>query len=349
MKEPAPAAPTNLTVVPNVQGRSNLVHWTDHAVNESGYTLTISSSPMYDDILLVNLPADSTAYEDVAAVAGVRYRYGLIANGAVVDSAAVAVESRAIHLYETWRQATSLPQFDDPDTVRPSTYDLAPGVDISYGNVAPNVDGVFSAEAEAIIRGQARALPAGGLLVDDIETWHVDVERIGTEQVAIDAAVDASVAVHRRWAAIARDENPDLNLGIYNATAKLEPSFTAEEFAAAAYATERLIDGLFQPGIHFDLATPPIYANGDDFGAWQALADADVKTLQRNGVRVVPFYCERAILGSERNLANDELDQICELIFLCGNEALRWDGYLTPWSSTRASLQAHVIDYLSSR
>ncbi len=66
-----PLAPDHLSAAPTPN--SVALSWTDNATDETGYLLERSTSPSFQSVTSVNLPANATSYSDTGLAAGVYY------------------------------------------------------------------------------------------------------------------------------------------------------------------------------------------------------------------------------------------------------------------------------------
>jgi hypothetical protein len=355
-----PLAPSSVVAKPNIHTLENDVTWTDNATDETSYTVVRTTLPSYDDPQVTFLAANSTSFEDDSIEPGVRYEYTISAvKSTAGSSGGVAAQTTAIHIYESWNQQLWRSEFSDPDHIRPTSYDFDKSVIVMgdnaysdvYGAWAPtnNDQGVpdFNTLNEANIRQAVDDLPPDGILIDDIEHYTSYVADLGLNYTAINARVDTAIAWHQAWAAIARDENPDVRLALYDSTSALFPWYSTDQITTYEYATNRLIDALFTPD-YFNIAAPAIYANGDDFSAWQSIREDQVDILMSNGVQVMPMYDEVTLSGTPRELTTGELDQVAALIKTAGDQAIRWDGPDIIWSDDRADAQDEIVNWLAS-
>ena len=91
--KPLPAAPTSLAAVPT--SNSVQLNWTDTASDETGYLLDRSTSPSFQSVTSVSLPASTTSYSDPGLAPGVYY-YRLLTTNANGNSPYVLVSASTV-------------------------------------------------------------------------------------------------------------------------------------------------------------------------------------------------------------------------------------------------------------
>lgn len=347
-----PAAPSNLVAGPDTQALGNKLTWADNATNETGFTVERSESSTFAGTpTTFSVAANATAFEDTTAVLGTKYYYRVRANNVAGSSAnSNSVHGRTIHLYEGWGQQTWRSEFTAPGTIRPSANDYDNDIITLYANAYPpygiweQIDGhEWTPDVgnfdEDNIHQAVNDLPAGGIMPEDIEDpysmWVMESPE----------AIEASIAVHKELATIARAANPNVKLGMY-AFPVYFSWFDGPTTAAWESLANHVIEELFQPGVYYDFSAVPIYANGDNFANDVAQQEVLIDILKNNGVEMIPFFSERALSGTQRDLTSSEITTMAGLIAETGYSGVRWDNPDQVWTTARSALQDQLVSDL---
>ncbi len=239
-------------------------------------------------------------------------------------------------------------------------------VKISYGElIARDADGNYILDQvdEQVVRRQAHeAADAGVPWVLDIEHWETDLRYADASEV------DASIARFVKAIGWARDERPDVQIGIYgilpgrdywDATAVtryerridegtlVDPSGQGRIDAEAKVAAWQAANDALAPLAEaVDVIFPSLYAFYEDQQGWVDYAEANIAEAKQYGKPVVPFLwpryhnsnAERGLQYLEADYWQLQLDTVRDLA----------DGVVVWNTKIRAEDPSHWRDQLNS-